>query len=130
MAMKITLSAAMRARDVSRPQPDDLAQAEEADATAARAPRTPAGAIRGSGRDRSPSGPAAAAPPHGPSPAVSSAGASSGGASAAGSSHTAGRMTAASPAEDRLPESRPAGRAPGTGGGGTGGQGRRRRRRR
>ena len=43
MAMKITLSAAMRARDVSRPQPGDLVQAEEADAASARAPRVPAG---------------------------------------------------------------------------------------
>jgi hypothetical protein len=35
--VKLTLSAAMRARDVSRPHPEHLADAEKADAEAAKA---------------------------------------------------------------------------------------------
>jgi hypothetical protein len=47
--MKITLSSAMRARDVSRPQPEDLAAAAEADAAASSAGRGGGAAGRSGG---------------------------------------------------------------------------------
>jgi len=113
MAMKITLSAAMRARDVSRPQPGDLTQAEEADATSARAPRVAASGPRGTGRDRSPS---AAGQQRGPSPAPGNTGASNTGASntgaSSGSAGSAGSTPPAGRALDSAAEARPAGGNP------------------
>jgi hypothetical protein len=47
--MKVTVSAAMRARDVSRPGPEDEAAAERA-----QDPRPRGGAPRGDGRDSNP----------------------------------------------------------------------------
>ena len=108
MAMKITLSAAMRARDVSRPQPGDLTQAEEADATSARAPRVAASGPRGTGRDRSPS---AASQQRGPSPAPGNTGASNTGASS-GSAGSAGSTPPAGRALDSAAEVRPGGGNP------------------
>ena len=108
MAMKITLSAAMRARDVSRPQPGDLTQAEEADATSARAPRAAASGPRGTGRDRSTS---ATIQQRGPSPAPGNTGASSGSAGSAGSTPPAGRAPG-SVAEARPAGGNPAGSSP------------------
>jgi hypothetical protein len=114
MAMKITLSAAMRARDVSRPQPGDLTQAEEADATSARAPRAAAGGPRGTVRDRSLS---AASQQRGPSPAPSSANASNTGAgntgASGGSAGSAGSAPPVGRARDSVADARPAGGLPG-----------------
>jgi hypothetical protein len=52
-AMKLTLSAAMRARDVSRPRPEHLAEAEAAAAIAAASrPRTGEAANQARGEDK------------------------------------------------------------------------------
>jgi hypothetical protein len=126
MAMKITLSAAMRARDVSRPQPGDLTQAEEADATSARAPRAAASGPRGTGRDRSTP---ATSQQRGPSPAPGNTGAGNTGASS-GSAGSAGSTPPAGRAPDSVAEVRPAGGSPASPRPPRPAEGRRRRRRR
>jgi hypothetical protein len=63
-AMKLTLSAAMRARDVSRPRAEHLAEAEAAEASSAAGARARTGVagnqVRGEDTTKTPRAPAAA----------------------------------------------------------------------
>jgi hypothetical protein len=76
-AMKVTTSAAMRARDVSRPRPEHLAEAELAEASAAAGSRARIGEavnqVRGGDKAKTPQTPQTPQPPQQPRPQPPSA---------------------------------------------------------